>query len=359
MIDRLMPKLDGLVARFDAITAQMGRPEIATDYTKMQALAKERASLERVASLYREYKKAAAGIADAEAILQGNDREMAALAKEELASLTQRRDALAKDIQVALLPTDPNDEKSVIVEVRAGTGGDEAALFAADLYRMYSRYAAARGWQVETLEHSETGIGGFKETTFQITGRGAYSRLRHERGVHRVQRVPKTETGGRIHTSTATVAVLPEADEIDIKLNENDLRIDIFHASGHGGQNVQKVATAVRIVHTPTGTMAVCQDERSQLKNKMKAMAVLRARLFDAELRKQQERIRETRRSQVGTAERAEKIRTYNFPQNRVTDHRLDQSFHNLDMVMDGRLDELIDALAAHEQGQRLEEAVA
>jgi len=362
MIDRLTPKIESLVRRYGEITEQMARPEVATDYAKMQALAKERAQLDRIVGLYRDYKKTLAGITDAKAILAGGDKEMAALAKEELEALERRREPLAREIEIALLPTDPNDEKSVIVEIRAGAGGDEAGLFASNLYRMYSRYAARRGWQVDVLDYHETGIGGFKEITFSITGKGAYSRLKHESGVHRVQRVPETESGGRIHTSTATVAVLPEAGEVEVNINPDDLRIDIFHAGGHGGQNVQKVATAVRIVHTPTGTTAVCQDERSQLKNKLKAMAVLRARLLDAETRKQEEQIRQTRRSQVGTAERSEKIRTYNFPQNRLTDHRLDLSLHSLDRVMEGKegeLDELIDALVAHEQAQRLQEAVA
>ncbi|MEE9284812.1 MAG: peptide chain release factor 1 [Dehalococcoidia bacterium] len=362
MIDRLTDKLEDAVRRYDELTEMMGQPDVAGDYGKVQALAKERASLERVVGLYRNYKKTVAEIGETQTLLQERpDPELAAMAREEMESLTQRRDQLAQDIQVALLPADPNDEKSVIVEVRAGAGGDEAGLFAADLYRMYARYAASKNWRVDLLNHHETGIGGFKEVTFEIAGKGAYSRLKHESGVHRVQRVPETETSGRIHTSTATVAVLPEADEVDVDINPDDLRIDIFHSGGHGGQNVQKVATAVRIVHNPTGITAVCQDERSQLKNKQKAMAVLRARLLDMELRKQRDEITQRRRSQVGTADRSEKIRTYNFPQNRVTDHRLELSLHNLSDLLEGKegtLDELIDALATREQAQRLEEAI-
>ncbi|MBI3743071.1 MAG: peptide chain release factor 1 [Chloroflexi bacterium] len=360
MLEQLHNKLDGLIRRYDDLAEQMGRPEIATDYTKVQAMAKERASLERVVNLYKEYKKVSAEIAETQAMVQNeSDRDLAAMAKDELAKLQDRRDRLAKDIQTGLLPKDPNDEKSVIFEIRAGTGGNEAGLFAADLFRMYQRYAQTHGWKVEVLDSNESGIGGFKEIIFEVDARGAYSRLKHESGVHRVQRVPDTEASGRIHTSTATVAVLPEADEVEVHVNPEDIRIDIYHASGHGGQNVQKVATAVRIVHNPTGIVAVCQDERSQLKNKMKAMAILRARILDIKMREQEAQITDMRRSQVGTAERSEKIRTYNYPQNRVTDHRLEMSFHNLPAVLEGNLDEVIDALVAREQAQRMQEAVA
>jgi peptide chain release factor 1 len=255
-----------------------------------------------------------------------------------------------------LLPQDPNDDRDVVMEIRAGTGGEEAGLFAGDLFRMYIRYAQKKGWQTEIIDQSESELGGFKEVVFEIRGKGAYSHLKHESGVHRVQRVPVTEAGGRIHTSTATVAVLPEPDEVEVDINPEDLRIDIFHASGHGGQNVQKVATAVRITHLPTGIVAVCQDERSQLKNRTKAMKVLRARLYEREREKQEREITEARRSQVGAAERAEKIRTYNFPQDRVTDHRINMTLHNLPGVLDGNLDSYIEALMAEEQSKRMEQ---
>ena len=360
MLDRLTEKLEDAVRRYDELTDSMGQPEVASSYEKVQSLAKERAAMERVVGLYRDYKKTVAELGETQTLLREKpDPDLAAMAREEIERLEERRDRLSDEMRIALLPADPNDDKSVIVEIRAGAGGNEAALFAADLYRMYVRYAAMNNWDVELMNRHETGIGGLKEITFEIAGKGAYSRLKHESGVHRVQRVPDTETSGRIHTSTATVAVLPEADEVEVDIDPEDLRIDIFHAGGHGGQNVQKVATAVRVVHIPTGITAVCQDERSQLKNKQKAMAVLRARILDIEQRKQQAEITERRRSQVGTADRSEKIRTYNFPQNRVTDHRLDLSLHNLPHLLEGNLDELIDALTAREQAQRLEEAVA
>ena len=267
-----------------------------------------------------------------------------------------RIEVLEAQLKRALLPKDPRDDKDVIMEVRGGTGGDEAALFSADLYRMYSRYADRRGWQTEVLSSSDTGIGGLKEVVFAVRGQGAYSRLKYESGVHRVQRVPTTEAQGRIHTSTATVAVLPEAEEVDVAIAENELRVDIFHASSHGGQNVQKVASAVRITHLPTGLVAQCQDERSQFKNKTKAMSVLRARLFDLREREQNAEMAGERRSQVGTGERSEKIRTYNFPQDRVTDHRIGLTVHNLERILDGEIDELIDAIATSEETRLLEQ---
>ena len=360
MLAKLAEKLEGLDRRYQELTALLERPEVATDYSRVQELAKERASLERLVSLYRDYRKTERELEDTRSLLEGeSDEELAALASQELAALEEHLGSLAREVQIGLLPADPYDEKSVIVEVRAGAGGEEAGLFAADLYRMYARYAALKGWPTEVIDRNGTGIGGFREIIFEVRGKGAYSRLKHESGVHRVQRVPATEAGGRIHTSTATVAVLPEADEVEIDISPDDLRIDIFHSGGHGGQNVQKVATAVRIVHIPTGITAVCQDERSQLKNKSKAMAVLRARLLDMEQRKQQEQITERRRSQVGTGDRAEKVRTYNFPQDRMTDHRLEMSFHNLPDLLEGKLDSIIDTLLALEQAERLEEVVA
>ncbi len=287
----------------------------------------------------------------------GNDEGMSALIKQENATLQSKLNELSEALTLALLPKDPNDEKDIIVEIRAGTGGDEAAIFAGDLYRMYSRYAQSQNWKTEVLSMSEGGgKGGFKEIIFEVRGGNAYSRLKYESGVHRVQRVPVTETSGRIHTSTATVAVLPKAEEVDININPDDLRMDIFHSGGAGGQNVNKVASAIRITYLPTGMIVVCQDERSQLQNKIKAMSVLRTRLLDMERRKQEEAISSKRRSQVGTGERAEKIRTYNYPQDRISDHRINLSVHNLPKVMDGDIDGLIDALASAEHEKQLEE---
>jgi len=276
-----------------------------------------------------------------------------------VAELESKLDQLGERLRLALVPKDPNDEKDIIMEIRAGAGGDEAGLFAADLFRMYTRYAQERGWHVEIISANESGIGGFKEIIFEIRGKGAFSRLKYERGVHRVQRVPVTESSGRIHTSTATVAVLPEAEEVELDVNPDDLRIDIFHSGGAGGQNVNKVATAVRITHLPTGMVVVCQDERSQLRNKTKAMAVLRARLLDIERRRQESEVSTQRRSQVGTGDRSEKIRTYNFPQDRVSDHRIGLNLHNLDRIMEGDLDQLIDALATDDQAKQLQEQLA
>lgn len=350
-------RLQSLEARYEELTAEMGRPEVAADYERLQALARERASLEHVVSLYRRYRDLERSIEDARSIVDdGSDPELAALAREEMESLSGQREQLELELKRALLPTDPHDDRDVIVEIRAGTGGGEAALFAADLYRAYSRYADARGWPVEVLSASETGIGGFKEIIFEVHGQGAYSRLKYERGVHRVQRVPQTEAQGRIHTSAATVAVLPKAEEVEVDIDEDDLRVDIFHAASHGGQNVNKVATAIRLTHLSTGIVVTCQDERSQLKNRNKAMAVLRARLLDMRTREQHEEISEARRAQIGTGERSEKIRTYNFPQDRVTDHRIGLTVHNLPAILDGDLDEIIDAVAISEQARLLEE---
>ncbi len=335
----------------------MATPDIAADYEKIQTLAQERASLGDIVNLYRDYAKTSQDIAEAKLLLQnGEDEEMRTLARDELEELEKHQQDVEQRLRMALLPKDPNDEKNVIVEIRAGTGGDEAALFASELYRSYIRYADRKGWHVDSIDINETGIGGIKEAVFEIQGKGAYSRLKHESGVHRVQRVPATESGGRIHTSTATVAVLPEAEEVDVEINPDDIRIDIYHASGHGGQNVQKVATAVRITHLPTGIITICQDERSQLRNKQKAMAVLRSRLLDAEIRHQHREISASRRSQVGTGERSEKVRTYNFPQNRVSDHRIGLTKHNLEAVLDGDIDEFIDALISAEQAEKLQE---
>jgi len=349
-------RLKAIEKRFQELEEQIARPEIATDLKKVQALAQERAGIEDTVSAYRKYQAVSKQLEDARAMLEGEqDAEMAAMAKQEIAKLEPKQESLLQELKLALLPKDANDERDIIVEIRAGAGGDEAGLFAADLFRMYSRYAQSQGWEVEVINSNESGIGGFKEIIFEVRGRGAFSRFKYERGVHRVQRVPVTESSGRLHTSTATVAVLPQADEVEVKINPDDLRIDIFHSGGAGGQNVNKVATAVRITHLPTGIVSTCQDERSQLRNRNKAMSVLRARLLDIERSKQEEAITQQRRSQVGTGERAEKIRTYNFPQDRLSDHRLGKNLRNLPRIMDGELDELIDALAANEQTQKLE----
>jgi peptide chain release factor 1 len=352
----MIEPLEKIEKRYQEIDRQMASSEVATDLGQLQALAKERASLEEVVKDYREYKRVRKSLEETRAMLSdGLDEEMAALAEQEIASLETRLGKLEAALKLALLPRDPNDEKDIIMEIRAGTGGNEAALFAADLFRMYSRYAQSQGWKTDIISLSESGIGGFKEIIFEIKGRGAFSRLKYERGVHRVQRVPVTEASGRIHTSTATVAVLPKAEEVDIDINPDDLRIDVFHSGGAGGQNVNKVASAIRVTHLPTGMVVACQDERSQLQNKIKALSVLRSRLLDMERRKQEEEVTRDRRSQVGTGERAEKIRTYNYPQDRVSDHRIGLTLHNLPRIMDGELDDLIDALAAEGRAEYLE----
>jgi peptide chain release factor 1 len=349
-------RLEQIEKRYQELDRQIARPEVATDLKKLQALAREKAGIEDLVTKYRQYKATTKQLEDTKTMLAGGlDEDMSALAKQEIESLEAKLDRQIDELKLALLPKDANDEKDIIMEIRAGAGGDEAGLFAADLFRMYSRYAQARGWEVDVIERNESGIGGFKEIIFEIKGKGAFSRLKYERGVHRVQRVPVTESSGRIHTSTATVAVLPQADEVEVAINPNDLKIDFYHSRGAGGQNVNKVATAVRITHLPTGMVSTCQDERSQLRNRTKAMAVLRARLLDAEQRKQEEEITEQRRSQVGTGKRAEKIRTYNFPQDRVSDHRIGLTLRNLPRILEGELDQLIDALATSDQAKWLE----
>ncbi len=357
----IFSKLEQQERRLAELDALLADPAVAADPARVQQLARERRALEAAVGSYRRFRKVEADIASAEAMLQEEreDPDLAGLAREELGRLRAERERLFQELRRALLPRDPNDEKSVIIEVRAGTGGEEAALFAADLFRMYARYAERQGWRSEVMSASASERGGFKEVVFEVRGGGAFSRLKFERGVHRVQRVPTTEAQGRIHTSTATVAVLPEAEEVDVQVNLNDLRTDIYHSGGAGGQNVNKVATAVRITHLPTGIVVACQDERSQLKNKQKAMAVLRARLYDLKAREQEEQQAQSRRAQVGTAERAEKVRTYNFPQDRVTDHRIGLTLHNLPAILSGELDALLDALAASAREQQLAAAVA
>ncbi len=338
----------------------MANPEIATDLKQLQALAQEKAGIEGLVTRYRQYKATAKQLEETRAMLDGGlDEDMSKLVKQEIESLETKLDHQLDQLKLALLPKDANDDRDIIMEIRAGAGGNEAGLFAADLFRMYTRYAQANHWAVDIIDSNESGIGGFKEIIFEIKGKGAFSRLKYERGVHRVQRVPVTESSGRIHTSTATVAVLPQADEVEVAINPNDLRIDIYHSGGAGGQNVNKVATAVRITHLPTGIVSICQDERSQLRNRKKAMAVLRARLLDIEQRKQEEEITKQRRLQVGSGKRAEKIRTYNFPQDRVSDHRISLTLRNLPRILDGQLDELIDALATSDQGKQLEGQLA
>ncbi len=352
----MLERLESIERRYTELNELMSEPEVASDFDKLRNLAREQASIEELVTKYREYKATLKSLEETQAIItQGLDEEMAELAKEEVKSLEQQRDRLLEEIKAALIPRDPADKKDVIIEIRAGAGGEEAGLFAADIFRMYSRYASAKGWQVEIMSSNETGIGGFKEIILEVKGKGAYSRLKYESGVHRVQRVPLTESSGRIHTSTATVAVLPEAEEIDLAIDPNDLRVDTFRASGAGGQHVNKVASAVRITHLPTGIVTTCQDERSQMKNKVKAMAVLRARLLDRERQRQFQEVTDARRSQVGTGDRSEKIRTYNFPQGRVTDHRIGLTLHNLESVLEGNLDEIIDAVATTDQAKQLE----
>ena len=353
----MLDRLESIEKRYEELSQLIAQPEISTDRARLQSLAQEQAGLEDIVAKYRQYKTTSEALQETQAMLDdGLEPEMVLLAKEELNDLKQHQDTILQELKLSLLPKDSSEAKDAIVEIRAGTGGDEAALFAADLFRMYGRYAQAKGWQVEIIDSNQTEVGGLKEIVFEVKGKGAFSRLKHERGVHRVQRVPTTEASGRIHTSTATVAVLPEAEEIEVAINPDDLKVDFFRSGGAGGQNVNKVTTAVRITHLPTGMVATCQDERSQIRNRMKAMAVLRARLFDKEQRRQREETTEERRSQIGSGDRAEKIRTYNLPQDRVTDHRINLTLHNLPRILDGELDELIEALATSERAKQLEE---
>jgi peptide chain release factor 1 len=351
----MFDKLNAVEAQYERLMAEMSDPAVQADTTKFRSHSKALSEMQPLVESFREYKEVVGHLTTTEELMK--DPDMRELAQEEVKSLETRRDALLADIRVLLVPKDPNDAKNVVLEIRAGAGGDEAALFAADLFRMYSRYAERQGWRVELLNVSENGSGGTKEVTAIIEGRGAYSRLKYDSGVHRVQRVPATEAQGRIHTSTATVAVLPEAEEVDIHIDAKDLRIDTFCSSGPGGQSVNTTYSAVRITHIPTGTVVSQQDEKSQVKNRAKAMKVLRARLYEMEMRKQQEAIAKDRRTQVGTGDRSEKIRTYNFKENRITDHRVGFTMHQLTQALDGDISELIDAAVTHFTSEKLKEA--
>jgi len=348
----MLEKLQGILDRFNEIDQQLAT--VGEDYTTAIELSKERAELEPVVTKARAYKDTLEKIEDTEPLLDAKDEEMQALAEMELEALQDKKEKLEDQLKSMLVPKDPRDKRNVIMEIRAGTGGEEAALFASDLYRMYTRYAERQNWRTEILSIHETGMGGIKEVSFMIKGQGAYSRLKYESGVHRVQRVPETESQGRIHTSTITVAVLAEVDDVEIEIPDSDISIDVYKSAGAGGQNVQKNSTAIRITHHPTGMVVACQDERSQLQNKTRAMSILKARLFEMEEQKKIEEEAATRRSQIGTGERSEKIRTYNFPQNRVTDHRVNISSYNLNGVLDGDIDEFIDELTLVDESEKL-----
>ncbi len=348
----MLDKVASIVSRYE----ELGRllEESAENYQRVTELAKERAEIEPIVLKAKEYEQVSQQVAEARSLQETDDAELRELAVADLESLMPRQETLEREIKSLLVPKDPRDDRNVIVEIRGGTGGDEAALFAADLFRIYSRYAEKRHWTIEILSSNEIGIGGYKEIVFMVKGRGAYSRLKYESGVHRVQRVPTTEAQGRIHTSTATVAVLAEMDEVDIQIPESDIKIDIYRSAGAGGQNVQKNSTAVRLTHLPTGIVVACQDERSQLQNRLRALSILRARLYDMEMLKRQDELESSRRSQIGSGERSEKIRTYNFPQSRVTDHRIGTSSFNMAAILDGEIDIFIDELSLRAETERL-----
>ena len=351
----MFDKLESLVERMDTVLQQLNDPDVAGDQNRFRDLMKEQSDLAPIVEKYKEYVQEKQNIEESlELLEEESDEEMKELAKEELSESKANVERLEEDLKILLIPKDPNDDKNIIVEIRAGAGGDEAALFAADVARMYRSYAEGRRWKVETLSFNESGIGGFKELVFMISGQGAYSRFKYESGVHRVQRIPATESGGRIHTSTITVAIMPEVEDVEVEVDLNDCKFDVFRASGNGGQCVNTTDSAVRLTHLPTGIVVSCQDEKSQLKNKDKALKVLRSRLYELEQQKAHDAEAEKRKSQVGTGDRSEKIRTYNYPQGRVTDHRIKLTLHKLDSVMNGDLDELIDSLTAADQAAKL-----
>lgn len=351
----MFENLEDVLIKYEDINAELSSPEVTSDQTKFRKLMKEQSDLTPLVEAYKEYKKANKDISDSlEMLDEENDEEMKEMLKEELSDAKERSATLEEKIKILLLPKDPNDDKNVVVEIRAGAGGDEAALFAGELFRMYSHYVEAKHWKLEVINAEETGIGGMKEVEFMVTGRGAYSMLKYESGVHRVQRVPETESGGRIHTSTASVAVMPEAEDVEIHIDEKDIRIDVMRASGNGGQCVNTTDSAVRLTHYPTGIVIYSQTEKSQIQNKEKAFALLRAKLYDMECQKAHDAEADARRSQIGTGDRSEKIRTYNFPQGRVTDHRIGLTLYKIDKIMDGDIQEIIDACIAADQAKKL-----
>ncbi len=353
----MLKKLEEVEDKYNELTKILSNPDIFSDFSLSQKYSREQAKLSEIVDKFKEYKKILAEIKDVEEILnKEGEEDLKELASAELAELKEKKPKFENELKLMLIPTDPRDRKNIILEIRAGTGGEEAALFASDLFRMYSKYAESKRWNIEIIDISSTGIGGIKEVIASVQGKGAYSRLKYESGVHRVQRVPLTETSGRVHTSAATVAVMPEAEDVDVKINEKDLRIDTFCASGPGGQGVNTTYSAVRVVHIPTGIIVQCQDGRSQIKNREKAMKVMRSRVYDLEIEKQEKERASERKTQVGSGDRSERIRTYNFSQNRISDHRIGLSLYKLDAVLDGNLDEIIDSLIVHYQAERLKE---
>lgn len=354
----MFSKLDDIVKKYEDLTQESSNPAAFSEPDRFRKISKELSDLKPIVEKYQEYKQALKTLDEAKLIIkESGDKELVELAEMEMSESREKIDVLSEELKMLLLPKDPFDEKNIFLEIRAGTGGDEASLFAADLLRMYSRYAENRRWKTEIVDFNETGVGGYKEIVVLVKGQGAYSRLKFEAGGHRVQRIPTTESGGRIHTSACTVAVLPEAEDVDVEINPSDLRIDVYRSSGAGGQHVNTTDSAVRITHEPSGIVVTCQDERSQIKNKERAMKLLKSKLLEMEIRKQESEVAQNRKLQVGSGDRSERIRTYNFPQNRITDHRINLTLYNLDMVMDGNIDELLDALATFDQAERLKQA--